>query len=196
MTDIVERLYDSPLSFVKQPIWVILSDLASQENCDGEPYDQMLIAVEWMLDAITEIRQIRADNARLREALGEIEVESVCNIPFYAFGDNQAACEMSGKLDYISAIARRALSDAPQSDGWVSVEDRLPDAGKFVNVYLENGERGSARFLKPDVWVLGQVKVYGVTHWMPLPSAPQSDKYSGVELHRKINPGFAPKGGE
>lgn len=66
MTDILERLYKSPLSFAKHPIWTILSDLAAEENCDGEPYDQMMIAVEWMHDAITEIHQLRASEARLR----------------------------------------------------------------------------------------------------------------------------------
>jgi len=41
--------------------------------------------------------------------LEEIESESAHYIPFYAYGDNEAACEMAGRLDRISVLVARAL---------------------------------------------------------------------------------------
>ena len=43
------------------PLWVILSDLAAQENCDGEPYDQMQEASEYIKELeelVTELEQV------------------------------------------------------------------------------------------------------------------------------------------
>lgn len=36
----------NPLTGTKQPISYVLRHLASQENCDGEPYDQMIEAAD------------------------------------------------------------------------------------------------------------------------------------------------------
>ena len=36
----------NPLTGKPAPVWLVLSDLAAQENCDGEPYDTMQAASE------------------------------------------------------------------------------------------------------------------------------------------------------
>jgi hypothetical protein len=44
-----ERLY---------PIQAVLQDLAAQENCDGEPYDQMQAAAEYIKDLETLLKNV------------------------------------------------------------------------------------------------------------------------------------------
>lgn len=39
---------DHPLSQVKQPIQVVLRALAAQEGCDGEPFNEMQLAAEYI----------------------------------------------------------------------------------------------------------------------------------------------------
>ena len=62
--------------------------------------------------------------------------------------------------------AERAISEMP--DGWISINDRLPEEG--VNV-LTYGARPFYdcfyinRIIDKDEWLYD-----GVTHWMPLPS--------------------------
>lgn len=42
----------------------VLRDLAAQENCDGEPYDQMMLAASYidMLEALININYSKGDN--------------------------------------------------------------------------------------------------------------------------------------
>ena len=47
------------------PIHVVLMDLASQENCDGEPYDQMVIASDY-------IKFLEKENDRLEDEINEL----------------------------------------------------------------------------------------------------------------------------
>jgi hypothetical protein len=44
------KLIRNPLSVkgIKEPIQTVLRVLASQNNCDGEPYDQMQIAANYI----------------------------------------------------------------------------------------------------------------------------------------------------
>ena len=42
----------------KVPLWVLLCDLASQENCDGEPYDEMQEASEYILELEAKINEL------------------------------------------------------------------------------------------------------------------------------------------
>lgn len=44
-----ERLY---------PIQSVLKDLAAQENCDGEPYDQMQLAADYITDLETLLKDV------------------------------------------------------------------------------------------------------------------------------------------
>lgn len=42
-------------------LWVVLSDLASQENCDGEPYDQMQEASEYIQELEQKINDLETE---------------------------------------------------------------------------------------------------------------------------------------
>ncbi len=64
-----------PLSQDQQreyPTTTVLRDLASQENCDGEPYDQMIEAAEQITEAV-EIIKVLIRSCRLAGA-GEYQL--------------------------------------------------------------------------------------------------------------------------
>lgn len=48
-----------PLKWNKlYPIQIVLMDLASQENCDGEPYDQMMEASEYISELERRVKNL------------------------------------------------------------------------------------------------------------------------------------------
>lgn len=54
-----------PLTNRLAPIQHVLRDLASQENCDGEPYDQMIQAAEHIDDLECRLEFFREKYNRL-----------------------------------------------------------------------------------------------------------------------------------
>lgn len=46
-----------PLQDRIRQMWMVLADLASQENCDGEPYDQMQEATDYIRKIENLIRE-------------------------------------------------------------------------------------------------------------------------------------------
>lgn len=74
--------------------------------------------------------------------------------------------------------ALKSQSILPTVGGWVSVKDRLPEAGvkclirdmkdAAIGMYMENG-----------IWQWADGDFYakgGITHWMPLPEPPKEEK--------------------
>lgn len=53
-----------PLHGSMYPIQTVLRDLAAQENCDGEPYDQMIQAADYIDDLESRMEFLRG---KLRE---------------------------------------------------------------------------------------------------------------------------------
>lgn len=82
--------------------------------------------------------------------------------------------------------AERAISEMPSADvqsvnGWVSVEDRLPEIPKPDEGYccflVSDGSLIHIAYYTEDGWLFtdsGEMKemFYKVTHWMPLPEYP------------------------
>jgi hypothetical protein len=60
-------------------------------------------------------------------------------------------------------------SSQPINGGWVSVEDRLPDIGKYVLVVIDKCNITTWYVGNTEHWINSD---YPVTHWMPLPEAP------------------------
>lgn len=54
------------------PLSVVLSDLASQEGCDGEPYDQMMMASEYIDELENIIHQYTKMVAEINTKLDKI----------------------------------------------------------------------------------------------------------------------------
>ena len=65
-------------------------------------------------DLERERGRLRAENERLREALEGIGNHANHQIPFYAYGDNEAACDMAFRLHRIIKIAAAVLAKRPE----------------------------------------------------------------------------------
>jgi|GEM_PF-3071111 len=75
-------------------------------------------------------------------------------------------------------ITRTALSE-----GWIAIADRLPAEGMEI-LALVNGEVRASRFQKGS-WISFQSdSMKGVTHWMPLPTAPD---VSSLRMRQNIS---------
>lgn len=103
-----------------------------------------------------------------------------------ALGDIHILCADAGVpegnvVERVAQLKDRLLQ-AEARERWVSVEERLPDYGVDVDVYTEGGRRMNCALTacsnRPqccsgiwhgyDGW-----EVSGVTHWRPLPAAPE-----------------------
>ena len=65
--------------------------------------------------------------------------------------------------------AEYLISNGVTVQEWISVEDRLPDVGKFVLIY--NKINGVCLDYNDGV----TFGYYDVTHWMPLPKPPKGE---------------------
>ena len=72
-----------------------------------------------------------------------------------------------------------ALAKAVKADGWISVDDRLPEFGEYVLLWHVGQKTVDVRLLK-DIGN-GQVGWYPGgsfgwhSHWMPLPACPKGE---------------------
>jgi len=57
----------------EMPLWVVLSDLAAQENCDGSPYDEMQIASDYIKALEEELEPYREMEKRLYEKIRKLD---------------------------------------------------------------------------------------------------------------------------
>ena len=115
------------------------------------------------------------------DALKELLIDTLESIKKNPKMDGQethiiAACHMLGEM----------IDDAPTVStaqiGWISVEDRLPEKSQAVlGWYKDNPFAGYTYGVvswngKGWVFVYAQRYVTNVTHWMPLPKAPETKK--------------------
>ena len=79
----------------------------------------------------------------------------------------------------IAALRQQPVTNCHQLNGWISVEDRLPDCGVLVLVYIKGRGIDFSHRLYNHVEGKPFVHDYstgsGVTHWMPLPEPPEVD---------------------
>lgn len=101
----------------------------------------------------------------------------------------------TGGNDYIKTWTPSALKDfaeayhrqkVNQSEGWISVNDRMPRDGERVMVYVEEQNNLppyhlTAMISENEKYTLRFHELYyyqeieGITHWRPLPSPPKTD---------------------
>lgn len=75
-------------------------------------------------------------------------------------------------IDYVRA--QSANDGQMKSDGWISVNDRLPRDDERVLLYRDNMDEFSISVVYG--WsVINKARERGITHWMPLPEPPKSE---------------------
>ena len=74
-----------------------------------------------------------------------------------------------------------AIDAAPTVNDWISVNDRMPDNGQDVLVYIDDKEESRITGCNYDngVWydcVMNcEIVIPNITHWMPIPEPPKED---------------------
>ena len=115
------------------------------------------------------------DYAELVKALRTCELSIPCTeCPFYSNGD--APSKECATMNVAAADAIEELIKVVPR--WISVEERLPENGKFVLVSDGDDIDTACRYkaLTPDeVETFFWDSVLEVTHWMPLPEPPKED---------------------
>lgn len=88
-------------------------------------------------------------------------------------GNSPAQSDCSPAQNHVSPEQN---GDTPaQSKGWIPVSERLPDEGDHVLVY--DGVGMEVSWIRGREWKkLRHIYSEDVTHWMPLPAAPQEVK--------------------
>jgi len=81
------------------------------------------------------------------------------------------------------AISFFGLVEPVKQESWISVEERLPDGDRFVDVFVKSrsnlayGTRFTEfRFINGQFDVSSLPSACYVSHWMPLPLPPEGDK--------------------
>ena len=118
---------------------------------------------------MTDLEQLRAENARLRRRLTDCIV----------WMDTRE--EAQPGMPRLCDMARAALSAYPEpvGDAWQSIDNITPDAG---HVLLLGSTRHDARTIFTG-WIAQNGMIYGdawgldckPTHWMPLPKPPAGE---------------------
>ena len=71
------------------------------------------------------------------------------------------------------------LGQRQAASSWISVKDRLPEGGKCVLVYSQDGGvaegKYNARFKEWVQFRWSVTDLKNVTHWMPLPEPPKEE---------------------
>lgn len=73
--------------------------------------------------------------------------------------------------------AERAVEAGYCKQGWISVDERLPEDGAIVLTVDSEGEQQVCFYEEELKGIFqqcgGLVQIFNITHWMPLPEAPK-----------------------
>ena len=89
------------------------------DTTQHDPRDEELARLK------AQVIQQQARIAQMREALELVKRDAPHNIPYYAFGDNEAACEMSRKLENIEGYGDQVLSTPDDLSALKQHEDKV-----------------------------------------------------------------------
>ena len=97
----------------------------------------------------------------LSQQIGTIEVE--------------CGCVMTEVFFHWLRVAYEAGNSPAVLDGWVACSERMPEQFKAILAFNEHGEVWSGAYDRYWNFYCDNLLVEHVTHWMPLPAAPQQE---------------------
>ena len=109
--------------------------------------------------------------------------EAIKHIITYAYYEDDIPLQVATALDMaISALRAQQEQESKPLNGWISVQDRLPDYFTSVLVWCPGNKCIYAAYRNArqewytfDDTIAGHVVVNIVTHWMPMPAQPKGE---------------------
>ncbi|HDY5311098.1 TPA: DUF551 domain-containing protein [Klebsiella pneumoniae] len=144
----------------------------------------VLVVPQDVLDALQKVARIRldlngfdGDRRGISDCLGNAE-EALIEVV-----NRHAAMLQAGTLTNegtIQAESQNAPQNIPEIiPGWIPVSDRVPEVGGDMIVFTDGIVMSGVSYAKKKGFYIQALEydddepVDGVTHWMPLPAAPQ-----------------------
>lgn len=89
--------------------------------------------------------------------------------------DVECGCVMTEVFFHWLRVAYEAGNSPVIPDGWVACSERMPEKFKAILAFNEYGEVWSGAYDRYWNFYCDNLLVEHVTHWMPLPAAPQQE---------------------
>ena len=104
------------------------------------------------------------------------ESEAVCRAAMLQGAENtesRVSTQTAPALEYPTNNAESHCGNSPViPDGWIPVSERMPETdGNYWGWWSESKRQGPVWFIKSELQA--QFQSHEITHWMPLPAAPQ-----------------------
>ncbi|MFY0199467.1 DUF551 domain-containing protein [Klebsiella variicola] len=130
-----------------------------KEWISGQQYSYVLLEeVEAMVDEACRAAMLQAEPVTTANKLGNSSAQSPIDHGY------RKGCECSGCKTTVRICAELA--------GWIPVSERMPETdGNYWGWWSESKRQGPVWFIKSELQA--QFQSHEITHWMPLPAAPQ-----------------------
>lgn len=104
-------------------------------------------------------------------------IELLMDMPYGRGTEEEETAHIESVADYLIENGV-TVTDNNVGSKWIPVTERLPDSGKCVLIYSEDGMVAEGNYTAYDKkWYQFRWSVKGqeVTHWMPLPEPPKGE---------------------
>ncbi|WP_431074714.1 DUF3850 domain-containing protein [Enterobacter ludwigii] len=126
--------------------------------------------------------EVRSDACRAAMLQGAKPVTTAYKLPFEQWLSQQTGtidvecgCVMTEVFFHWLRVAYEAGNSPVIPDGWVACSERMPEKFKAILAFNEYGEVWSGAYDRYWNFYCDNLLVEHVTHWMPLPVAPQQE---------------------
>ncbi len=127
---------------------------------------------------ITDVSDMQAVFDQIETVLAGMWQPAPVSVPDAMDGQGGVCCEVSYADGWNSCRAAMLQGAEPVTtanklpEGWVACSERMPEAdGNYWGWWSESKRQGPAWFIKSELQA--QFQSSEITHWMPLPAAPQ-----------------------
>ena len=162
--DAMKEAYDGCRAAMLQGAETELQHKAAIHDALCEKYNVESLAdfVEWQRNHIAELE------AAPPAPVGPDETAVMPDYPGYVM--TQRECYQAGKKAGMAEVGSAPVAH----DGWVACSERMPETdGNYWGWWSESKRQGPVWFIKSELQA--QFQSSEITHWMPLPAAPQQE---------------------